>query len=249
LDGLCSVARAWLLVAAVSALVLAAVACGAPGPNAASSPTTGRPSPSPSVSVHSQIGMLQQALAAIAYLDRPYQPRGNVRNGTLIFAHLIALESHLLALESGGVRAKVELLQQALASFAYGNCPHEPRGDVRKGTLIFAHLIALESDSVRFDCVQLYWDSAAFAAGRRFHLPVDINSGAILVRNQFHHVQRLPLAAGCVIVTSGPPVALTLAQCAEDYRRNPDAYTGPAGFWMTVDDSGAVSTMLQVWVQ
>jgi hypothetical protein len=72
-------------------------------------------------------------------------------------------------------------------------------------TLVFAKVLALPDHAhrVRFDCYQLYVGNAAERAARQDGVdPATMNSPTY-VRNHNVHVQELPVAPDCPVVTTG----------------------------------------------
>jgi len=109
-------------------------------------------------------------------------------------------------------RTRSEQQTELLRSFIYSAqaWSYEPGGDVRPSsgvgsTLVFAKVLALPDHArrVRFDCYQLYIGSAAEHAARQDGIdPATMNSPTY-VRNRFDHVQVLPVARDCPVVTTG----------------------------------------------
>lgn len=109
-------------------------------------------------------------------------------------------------------RTRSELQTELLRSFIYSAqaWSYEPRGDVRPSsdvstTLVFAKVTALPDDGrrVRFDCCQFYVGNAARSAARQDGVDPATMNAPTHVRNQFAHVQELPAAAHCPVVTTG----------------------------------------------
>lgn len=132
----------------------------------------------------------------------------------------------------------------------------EPKGDLTKAELLrqggrlllSAKVLAVDSATrtVTFDAVQTFVGAAALREERADGQHLASN---IYHRNRFHHVQTLPVADGCAIVTRegvGPEPTRTGVQAVtlEELQANQRGAL-PGWYWLIVEASGVMGMLQQ----